>query len=52
MWFIGSGRDEKDAGDFKKIIFNMWFGGSGKEGGDSKIQKTSKTHTPTKPLEP
>ena len=44
MWFVGSGRDEEDEGDFKKIIFNMWFIGSGKEGGDSKIQKTSKTH--------
>ena len=27
------------------ISSNKWFLGSGKEGGDSKIQKTSQTHT-------
>ena len=24
-------RDEEDEGDFKKIIFNMWFIGSGRD---------------------
>ena len=33
MWFIGSRKDEEDEGDFKKIIFNMWFVGSGRDGG-------------------
>ena len=29
MWLVESGRVE-DVGNFKKIIFNMWFVGSGR----------------------